>query len=283
MQKSVSLSRAFPFIGAIAAAQLAACGGPVKPKPTPTTEGQCIADSDCDDKDPCTKDLCLYPEHGGPRRICHAVESPGACGSGGGGQGGMGAGGGGGHAGAGGGPGTCGDVNPGAPTITNVSVGGECKGSITSIEGTNLGGTDACVEISGVKITPSSGSNTMISFTIPDDVPPGDRPITVSHRGGSTSSELITITDEHVPTTTSAMPPSAPNGASVTIVGDHLQGAMVSLVNPSIGAFPAMVTGTNDTSVTFTVPAGAPPGTYSLVVSVANCGQAQLDGFEVVP
>jgi len=159
------------------------------------------------------------------------------------------------------------------PAISGFSPGSAGAHATVTVTGTSFTGATS-VTLNGTSVPFSVASNTRLTFTVPAGATSG--PITVTAPAGSGtsagSSILIVLPP---PAITSIAPGSGPVGTSVTITGTDLAGT----VGVEMGSIVTVPTSVNPTSVTFTIPPGAPSGTIKIL---ATSGAAtSVDTFTV--
>jgi uncharacterized protein (TIGR03437 family) len=139
-----------------------------------------------------------------------------------------------------------------APTVSGLSVtsGPIAGGGALTISGDNLTGATS-VSFGGTAAPILSGSDDTIAVTVPAVGGAGDRNVTVTTPGG-TSTQSATYTYVAAPTATTLLPSSGPTsgGTPVTITGTDLTGATVDL-----GGTQVATSANTGTSLTFTTPA----------------------------
>jgi hypothetical protein len=167
-------------------------------------------------------------------------------------------------------------TNVSAPTIDLVDPSSAHGGDLVFIGGTHLLGS--VVTIGGATATNVVTTVSLLTVTMPSDLPLGEASVVVTTDGGSASSTITVL--PNAPAITSASVSNANVGDVVTFYGTDLAGAtevsfngvLADLTNP---AFEISVDGT---SLTVVVPDGATSG----LVSVTNAnGTASFDGLTI--
>jgi hypothetical protein len=140
------------------------------------------------------------------------------------------------------------------PTVSGLSLtsGPLAGGGALTISGDNLTGATG-VSFGGTAATILSGSDDTIAVTVPAAGSAGDRNVTVTTPGG-TSTQTATYTYVAAPVVATMSPSSGPvaGGTSVTITGTDLTGATVD-----IGGTQVATSANTGTSLSFTTPAAA--------------------------
>jgi hypothetical protein len=125
------------------------------------------------------------------------------------------------------------------------------------------------------------------SFQVPDDAIPGDQALTLSCSSGPVSDPLlVTVSTTLGPVVTSSTPSfHTDSGQSVTITGTNLLGVnVVSLVGSEGAVTDCAIDAASHTDTSITCSGSPPQGTYTLIVSETDCGQAvNTPSIEVLP
>ena len=160
------------------------------------------------------------------------------------------------------------------PTITSVSPSSGAPEDRITINGTNLSGAAVSFGASNANVTGSS--NTQIFVTVPSATP-GPTTITVTGNVLPAATIAFTVTAPTLvpPVISSTSVQTGPPGTVVTISGTGFTGARVT-----IGGVAANITASSATSITTSVPGGAPVGAGKLVVTTAS-GSSSSD-FTVI-
>ncbi|MCU0426276.1 MAG: IPT/TIG domain-containing protein [Candidatus Kapabacteria bacterium] len=153
------------------------------------------------------------------------------------------------------------------PPGTVVTVTGRGLHCITRV---NVGG------VAATRITTSIGSQTSMSFTVPDGAVTGALTLT-SPFGSESASERFVVTIP-APTITGFSPTSGAPGTVVTITGTNLTGA----TSVNVGGAAANYTVNRDGTVSVTIPANAQTGVITITTpgGTANSGRTT---FTVLP
>jgi hypothetical protein len=187
----------------------------------------------------------------------------------------------------------------GVPQLTSINPSGGVSGRTyqVTLNGTGLviGGGGSCsngtttVAISGTGITASnvsimSGAVTL-TLTLAPDAPAGPRDVTVTNSSGTSNAMMFTV-GMPTPTITSISPASGVRGTTqtVTFVGTNFVSGAGTVVQISAGGVTTSnVSVQSDTSMTatFTIPAGATTGTYTVFVSTPQGGDSNSAQFVV--
>ncbi len=163
------------------------------------------------------------------------------------------------------------------PSITNLSAGSGYAGSSITITGTSFGATpsSSTVTFNGATAVVNNWSDTSLAVTVPAAATTGNVVVTV----GGVASNGVPFTV--LPNITGVSPSSGPANTAIIINGTRFgspQGTSTVTVNGTL----ATVSNWSDTSISATVPVGAPAGVGSVVVTV---GGQPSNGFtfNVIP
>jgi hypothetical protein len=165
------------------------------------------------------------------------------------------------------------------PAITSITHNYGAPGAVNTITGTNFGSTQgsSTLTVNGAKASPSSWSNTSITFAVPSAAALGTGDIVVTVGGQASNGEAFTVVP--VPAITSIAPTSGDVGTLVTVTGTNLKdlenmGAVV------VDGKYVTETSQSATQVQFKVPSGATSGNIEV-----NSGGVNSNGvaFTVVP
>jgi hypothetical protein len=145
-----------------------------------------------------------------------------------------------------------------SPTISGFSPASAGAHATVTVTGTNFTGATA-VTLDGAAVPFSVTSDTRLSLTVPPGATSGA--IEVTTPGGSDTSAPFTVLPP--PTITSFSPSTGPVGTVVTISGTNLDGTL----GVRIGSIITVPTAVTSTSVTFTIPPGAPSGRITILAA----------------
>lgn len=149
-------------------------------------------------------------------------------------------------------------------------------GDTITVTGTNLATTTG-VTVNGIAASFTAVSSTTLTLVIPAGASTGKIGITTP-AGTVLSGSNLTVTVPAAPTITSFTPTTGAIGTTITITGDHFTGAS----SVKVGGISAVFTVVNSTTITFTIPSGAPTGQHVQVVtaggSVTSSGTLTVSG-----
>lgn len=160
-------------------------------------------------------------------------------------------------------------VTQAAPAVTGVSPHSVSVDDLVTITGKNL--FDAQVTIGGAAAAIVERTDASVKVRVPAGA--ADGTIVVTTAGGAlTASETLTIIPSvpAEPVVTGVSPLAVHPGDSITITGENLAGATVT-----IGGVAATITGNTATSITVTVPEGASGGVISVATANGTATAAQ--------
>ncbi|WP_245539981.1 IPT/TIG domain-containing protein [Rudaea cellulosilytica] len=166
-------------------------------------------------------------------------------------------------------------------TISGFSPTSGPFGTTVVVSGSNFGASQGIgnLQLNGVMISPTSWSDTSITFTVPDGATDGPITVVAATRQSATTATPFTITNPP-PVITGFTPVSGQVGDTVTITGTGFSSANLSNI-VKFNGIAAMVVGASATSLTVTVPTAATSGKLSVTVN-GKTGTSASD-FTVVP
>lgn len=145
------------------------------------------------------------------------------------------------------------------PVVTSVNVNPQRPGLAVTLTGSEfLGITALTLNGTAIATRTANAAGTTLTFTLPAAATNG--PLVITARGGAGTSNVLLV--NATPTITSFTPTSAGAGIGqvVTVNGRNY----VGITSVTIGTLSAPFTVVNTNQLTFTVPAGAATGTFSI-------------------
>ncbi|OAM87271.1 hypothetical protein AW736_23745 [Termitidicoccus mucosus] len=149
------------------------------------------------------------------------------------------------------------------PVISDVFPLAVAPGSSIAITGANLAG--ASVAIGGISATVTADGATSLTVTVPEAVLGENIAIVVTTGGGTvTASQTLAVTGAPppAPTISNILPLNVHPGALVTITGQNLAGATVT-----IGSVAAEIVANTGTAITVRIPSGTAGGLVSVTTA----------------
>jgi RHS repeat-associated protein len=165
------------------------------------------------------------------------------------------------------------------PAIASVVQASGFVGNPVIVNGTYFGTSQSSstVTFNGVAAIPTNWADTQISVPVPSGATSG--PVVVTTNGVASNGFAFNV--DATPTISSISPSSGPAGTTITITGTNLGDAQDTIVVDFEGVM-VPASSLNETSLTVTVSAAAPPGTYNLTVYVNGYPGSGMT-FTVIP
>jgi RHS repeat-associated protein len=153
----------------------------------------------------------------------------------------------------------------GPPSIASVVQASGVAGTPVVISGAYFGTSQggSTIAFNGTAATPTGWSDTQIHVPVPTGATSGSVVVTVN----GVPSNGFKFNVNATPTVTGISPGTGAAGTVVTLTGTNL-GDTSDSVQVAFGGAPVTAAGQNETSLTATVPANAPPGNASVTVNV---------------
>ncbi|MDR0902208.1 MAG: IPT/TIG domain-containing protein, partial [Opitutaceae bacterium] len=153
------------------------------------------------------------------------------------------------------------------PVLDSATPGSGVGGDTVVLAGRNL--EESAVTIGGLPAAIVSNNGTELAIVIPEGLATGAQTITVSNNAGvATIPFANTAPTPPAPVVNGIDPPAARAGASVTLFGSALAGA----VSVTVGGIEAEITSRANDALTITIPAGLANGDYPVVITTAAGG-----------
>ena len=159
-----------------------------------------------------------------------------------------------------------GDILSFAPVVASLSPTSGTTGTSVTAEGQGFGATTGSVTLGGVTMTVTSWTSTSVTFTVPTGATSGVVRV-IRSDGAAATGPTFEVTGEGAPRITGLSPTAGIVGDTVTITG---LGFGATAGGVTLGGVAATVGTWSETSITFTVPAGATSGLVNVSLAAGT-------------
>jgi hypothetical protein len=160
----------------------------------------------------------------------------------------------------------------GLPTVESITPAVEGQATTVTMTGSKFTSLKNVTILTDPDVTATDlaiASDTAATFTVPGTIHAGTYSVSLTNVSGTAiGSDKLTVTEGPVPVVESITPAVEGQATTVTMTGQNLTGVTAVTILTATPTAAANLTLVSATSLTFTVPAGVPAGTYS--VSATN-------------